>query len=629
MKRATAKRQNYALPIIILAILISVSGILLARAFYSSEPDGEIPGHNYAQETTLSLAPYRGGIYDRNHRELAINATGYSVYAHPLNIEDPDQTAAALSNILRVNKRHLLEVLKCERAFVWIARGITFNQVEMIMGLELKGVRFSSENYRAYPRNELAAQVIGFTDSDGHGVDGLELAYDHLLYSTPLSFQKKPDELTQLRFKRGAIEIDKNRASNIVLTLDRDIQALAERELCSVSAKHTIKAGTIMVMDVEDGAVLAMANYPSYNPNVFWEAKASVRRNRAITDTYELGELINFFGDVAAREEQSIQERSTSPTERVTDPSPAPLPNAIEPPSPEFLYNFILKLGFGSRTGIGLPAEDSGTLPAYDEYKEKVATLYRGEGITVTPLQIMVGFGAILNRGQLMRPRLVMEVTDSQGNLISKEESLMVKEVCAPETSEKIRVKLTRDQDQQNKRGKNFILVAACNYSKLPDDSSPGDISLDKSPGVDYIQYTLGYVPANNPKVAVLTVIEAIREEGEKGLEIECKAENIAHAALKTLTAPRAKISITPYKEKKRPVYDERDEAQSGRLFMTTKAMVMPDVRGKCMREALCMLQGYDLSLIVKGSGVAVYQSPAPGTKIQKASRCVIEFKPL
>jgi cell division protein FtsI (penicillin-binding protein 3) len=640
MKRETGKRKNYAPYIIILAILISGSGILLARAFYAGEQDKRIPGHNHTPAPALSLAPYRGGIFDRSYRELAVTATAYSVYAHPLDVDDPAQTAAALSNTLRINEKNLLKMLECEKAFVWIARRVASHQAEMIMNLKLKGIHFINENCRLYPRGSLAAQVIGFADTDGHGMEGLELAYDDLLCSTPLSLQKKCDESTRLTFNGGVTEVNTGKGNNIIMTLDSNIQTLAERVVCLAPAKDIVKAGTIIVMDIKSGAVLAMANYPSYNPNTFWEANASLRRNQAITDIYELGELTRFFGAVAAIEEQALREKSSVPAMQGRDnethvshgdtkDNENNPPESPHTPSPEFLYNFFLKLGFGNKTGICLPAENSGTLPPYSQYKGDISACYQGEGITVTPLQLITAFGAILNRGVFVSPHVVSKVTDSEGNLIKEYQCAPARQACTPETSEKISAIL---RNQQGKEDKNFILLTACNYVQTPaGNSSPDHPSLDNSSRVDYIKYLLGGVPAHNPKVAILMIIEGVPGEEEVRTKIKRQIKDIAYASLRVLTRPQAK-ALASYREKKDWGYTGREnKAQnscSQAAATATKAMVMPNVRGKSMREALYMLQGYDVSLVVTGSGVAACQSPAPGTRLRKNSRCVIEFKP-
>ncbi|TSA06962.1 MAG: PASTA domain-containing protein [Deltaproteobacteria bacterium] len=641
MKRETGKRKNYAPYIIILAILISGSGILLARAFHADEQDKKNPGHGHTPEPALSLAPYRGGIFDRSYRELAVTATAYSVYAHPLDVDDPAQTAAALSNTLRINEKDLLKMLECEKAFVWIAHRVASHQAETIKNLKLKGIHFINENCRLYPRNSLAAQIIGFADTDGHGIEGLESAYDDLLCSTPLSLQKKCDESTRLTFNGGVTEVNAGKGNNIILTLDSNIQAVAERGFCPAPAKDNIvKAGAVIVMDIKSGAVLAMANYPSYNLNTFWEANASLRRNRAVTDIYELGELARFFGAAAAIEEQTLREKSSVPAMQGRDnethvshgdtkDNEKNLSESPHTPSPEFLYNFLLKLGFGNKTGICLPAENSGTLPPYSQYKGDISAFYQGEGITVTPLQLITAFGAILNHGVFMPPHVVSKVTDSEGNLIKEYQCAPARQACTPETSEKISAIL---RNQQGKEDKNFILLTACNHVRPPAGlSSPDHPSLDNSSRVDYIKYLLGGVPADNPKVAILMIIEGAPGEEESRTKIERRIKDIAYASLRVLTRPRPK-ALSSYREKKDRGYAGREnKAQNScrqAAATATKAMVMPNVRGKSMREALYLLQGYDVSLVVTGSGVAVCQSPAPGTRLRKNSRCVIEFKP-
>ncbi len=624
MKKKPSKRaskRNVSVVIGLVAVMSGL-GILLARAYYDEKPSRWVGGRKLASAPVVSLAPHRGGIFDRHFRELAVNTTAYSICAYPLDIQDPAETAAALAGVLKIDRDELVKTLTNDAAFVWVVRRIGLKQAETVRGLNLKGISFVRENCRLYPRNNLASQVLGFADAGGHGADGVELAYDHLLAANPLSEQKRQDAPAPVVFAGVATEVDTRQGNNLILTIDADIQALAQRELYLAATKNKADCGTLIVSDVRSGAILAMANHPGYDPNTFWEADASARRNHAITDACEVRKLIKLFEGVVAAQEAAGKTQTApaaAPAERVG------IGELALGPSPRLLYDALLELGAGRKTGIPLPNEDSGSLRPYSEYEKDATALFQGEGVFFTPLQLVTAFSAMVNGGTWNPPYLLLKVADSRGRLTQAPLQSAVRRLWRPETAEEVRRFLVNGY--KSKSGSS-IQVTACSIVPGPAAAPAGDQPLDNTPAFDYIKYFLGSAPLDQPEIAVLMILEGTCR-GETSHAVTEHDTGCAMTQYVRLSrrSPKQK-SFTPCPERDYcSTYSPKREGKPSAQDRTQPA-TMPDVRGKCMREALCSLQKYDVSVAVKGSGVAVRQTPAPGTKLKKHTRCTIEFRP-
>jgi len=238
------------------------------------------------QQRTIEVSPRRGIIYDRNGHELAMSVMVNSVFAVPAEIPDQAATAALLGRILNGDSRELLARMKASHAFCWVARKVDADMAARIRALNLKGIYFQKEPKRFYPKRELAAQVVGYVGMDDEGLGGIERQYDEHLRGMP---GKMLISMDARRHWFGRVERQPDPGQNVVLTIDQNIQYIAERELQTAMEQTKAIAGTIIVTNPHTGEVLALANRPTFNPNTFNKVPAAFLKNHAVSDVYEPG----------------------------------------------------------------------------------------------------------------------------------------------------------------------------------------------------------------------------------------------------------------------------------------------------------------------------------------------------
>lgn len=385
------------------------------------------------QQRVVDLDPPRGTIYDAQGRELAVSVQVDSAYAVPPQIDDPEGTARQIARIVpEVDAKKLARQLAQDREFVWVARKLDPPVAAALRALDLPGLFFLPESKRYYPMRELAAQVLGYVGTDNHGLAGLELLYDEMVAG-------KPGKRTVLRDARRGTVISPDLSFaepepglDLHLTLDAAVQHIVERELARSVEERGATRGSVIILDPATGAVLAMATYPSFDPNHFEDFSPSRWRNRAIMDVYEPGSTFKIVTAAAALESGKVRPEDIFDCEmggivlrstRIRDHKPfgrltfaevlAKSSNvgtikAALLVGDEGLYRTITGFGFGRATGIDLPGEGSGIVHPLSKWGPLAkAYVSFGQGISVTPLQLAAATAAVANEGTLLKPYVV------------------------------------------------------------------------------------------------------------------------------------------------------------------------------------------------------------------------------
>ena len=377
---------------------------------------------------TVEIAASRGMVTDRNGEPLAISTPVESIWANPPVVLAQPARIAELAAALDVDAQSLQQRLKARagREFVYLRRRMPPGDAQRVLDLKIDGVNSQREYRRYYPAGELTAHVLGYTNIDDHGQEGLELAFDQWLAG-------KPGAKRVIRDRRGrvveTVELVKEaeQGRELKLTLDRRLQHLASRELKAAVTEHRAQSGSVVIVEVATGEVLAMVNYPSYNPNAGRGARAGSRRNRAVTDVIEPGSVAKPFTVAAALESgkftPTTQIDTTSGVMKVgrytvrdihdygmvdltrllTKSSNVAAARIAAQLEDDHLYDMFHRFGFGESTGSGFPGEVAGVLPAADGWSDiEKATLSFGYGMSVTPLQLAQAYAAIGNGGRLV-----------------------------------------------------------------------------------------------------------------------------------------------------------------------------------------------------------------------------------
>ena len=396
------------------------------------------------QQRTFEVAPRRGVLYDRNLRELAVTVLAESVYAVPSELGDNRANVAELvAGIVHsdptdsfTTQSSILARLNASRNFAWVARKLTPEQAQRVRELNLKGVYLQKEFKRFYPNSDLAAQTLGYVGVDDTGLGGLEREYDDEMHGTP------GHVLTAVDAKRHAMGSEEREplpGENLVLTIDTNIQYMAERALDAQMEKMKAAHGTVVVQDVHTGQILALAIAPRFNPNDLRHQDASLLKNLAVSDIYEPGstfklvtysaaidgagvqptDIVDCQGGAMTMYGRTLHDDKSDHFGRVTvqyalehssDVGAAKM--ALKLGANKF-YDYIRAFGFGDRSGVELPSETRGLLRAPKKWgATSILSISIGQEVGVTPVQLVTMVSAIANGGTYLPPHILLQGTD-------------------------------------------------------------------------------------------------------------------------------------------------------------------------------------------------------------------------
>lgn len=479
------------------------------------------------------LKPQRGIIWDRKMREMAANIESDSLYAVPSKIDDTRTLTRKLAPLTRVSSKHLNMTLlkKKHKDFIWIDRKMdaeTAHEVRQLldkMGYDALG--FIPESRRYYPKGRIAAHLLGFTNIDNDGISGLELTYNEYLKGEMTNISVGTDA----RGNRLSRNIkDAVSGHNLLLTIDEGIQYIVERELSDAMAEWKAKAAVAVMMNPMTGEILAMANRPTYDPNFAGESRDYAKRNRAITDLYEPGSTLKTVLAAAALEEGIVDlddEFDVSKGYIVVGGKPIrdvhkheiiTFQEVIQRSSnvgavqvglklgEEKYYHYIKSFGFGDKTGIDFPGEVRGLLRKTRDWSgTSLAALSIGQEIGVTPLQVLSAYAVIANGGVLIRPYIVSDIISPAGNIVKRVTPETGKRIISRRTAGAVKDMLKKVVEEGGTAKRAYIkgnLVAGKTGTAQIFDHKAGRYSRDK-----YVSSFVGFVPADDPKIALIIVI--------------------------------------------------------------------------------------------------------------------------
>ncbi|MDZ4201064.1 MAG: penicillin-binding protein 2 [Gallionella sp.] len=426
-KSIPAKLPGWRATVLFVALLCGLAG-LLGRGVYLQGIHNDFLQEkgNARYSRVVEVSAHRGMISDRNGDPLAVSTPVESVWASPADVVADNKQVKQLALILGVGVEELKNRLfDASRDFVYLKRQLPPDQAEKVAALNLPGVSLRREYRRYYPAGEEAAQLLGFTGMDDNGQEGLELAFQEQLAGKPGSQRVIKDRRGRIVEDAGSLRAPKPGA-DIALSMDVKIQYLAYRELADAVREHRAKAGAVVVLDARSGEVLALANYPGYNPNNRGKARPQAMRNRAITDLFEPGSTMKPFTVAAAIEQGKVRPDSLINTEhgvmtvgnrKIHDSHPETMLTvsqiiqkssnigsakmALMLPS-ETLWQSLSDSGFGAPTGSNFPGEASGRLRAPKSWRPiEQATMSYGHGLSVNLLQLARAYTVFANGGEL------------------------------------------------------------------------------------------------------------------------------------------------------------------------------------------------------------------------------------
>lgn len=509
--------------------------------------------------TSFSIEGERGNIYDRNLKKLVVNVNVQSLFAIPPKIENPREAALKISLILNLETKEVLDKLNQKRPFVWIKRKLNETEVEEIKKLNLEGLDFLKESKRFYPKNYLASNLMGFVGIDNQGLEGLELFFDQELKGLPGLVVLERDALGG-KIPLSIKELNTHRDGNsIVLTIDEVIQYITEEALDKAFQKYKAKAGVAIVVEPKTGEVLAIAVRPSYDPNYFNKYALDLWRNLAIANAYEPGSTFKIVTIATALEEGVVklddqfyckgwtnynrhifhdihQHGTQNLTDIVKNSCNVGVIQVGTRLEQKVFEKSIRRFGFGTLTEINLPGEVNGLIRSSKDWsKISLASISIGQEISITPIQLIMAISAIANRGTLMKPLIVKEILDSNQNSVKVFKSKPVRQVVSVETA----LTMTKILEQ-------VVIDGTGREAKLDEYQVAGktgtgqifDFATGKYSNSAYTSLFVGYVPAENPKISILILLDQPKGSYYGGTVAAPVFKEIASKVLSYLSIP-------------------------------------------------------------------------------------------
>lgn len=629
---------------------------VIGRAFYLQILQHEelIKKAEKQHQRVVPLTPARGAIMDCRGTPLAVSVEMASCFAEPRHIQDIDGTAAVLSPFLGVPKQEIVKKLSANRNFVWLERRLPPEQATRIKNLKLRGIGFLPESKRFYPNVEVAANVIGFTGVDPSGLEGVELKYDSVILGNTGYVITERDALGRDIDLKNAVIKKSEPGKNIVLTLDKNIQYIAEKELAKAVTGSGAKNGMALVMESDTGKVLGMANYPSFNPNSYSRYSPAQLRNRAVSDSFEPGSTFKVFLVAAALEEKvikpgdvfncengsyTIADRTIHDTHSYSRLSVADILKYSSNIGAakigarlgdERLFRYLRNFGFGERTGIDLPGESPGNLREKRHwYGVDLATISFGQGVSASALQLTSAVSAVANGGVLMKPYIVERILDDSGREVQRFEPQALRRVISEDTSRKV-ARMMEGVTTSGGTGTNaavdgFRVAGKTGTAQKVDPVTHGYSATKRTASF------IGFIPADKPKLTILVVIDEPKTSPYGGVVAAPAFREIALNAL-------CYLKVTPQgatgkaarvvEAKASPAPPQGEDLEEVRPDAPTEGEIMPNFRGMSMRRVMQVMEKRNLNIRLMGSGRAVEQNPPPGQKIRGADEVWIKFTP-
>jgi cell division protein FtsI (penicillin-binding protein 3) len=619
--------------------------------------------------TSIPLIPKRGVILDRTGSELAVSIATKSIFVQPGKLKSPGTAAKLLAPRVSRSARELKKLFAAEKGFVWVRRQMPSTAAEeavrevreALAALDpdtrgkasaIDGIGTVEEPKRFYPNRELASSLLGFTNLDSEGIEGIELSLNKYLRGERAYLLCERDARGRLITPASTpVEVN-SKGHSVTLTIDRNIQHIADRELQAAVARYDAQGGVALVLSPKTGEILAMTTAPSFNPNAPGRAPASSRRNRVLTDCFEPGSTFKVFtlasalemGAVGMAEKIFCENGAYSgyagrvihdthkygwltPPDILKYSSNIGVVKINERMNGDRFYDMIRAFGFGTRTGIELEGEVPGISPSRSVFARRIrrATVSFGQGISVTPLQLAVAMSAVVNGGKMMKPYVVREIRDPEGKTVFREEPRELRRVLSPKTSAQMREILgtvvQEDGTGTQARIKGFLVGGKTGTAQKVEPGT-GKYSTTRRTAS-----FVGFLPLQDPELLILVVIDEPHGQVYGGV-VAAPAFN--QIAVKTayylgIQPTEAIASAAPADAPGRTAPDGTRVTQVS-TAVPSSLMIMPDLTGLSMGRVADLMSRYSVKISLSGSGVARAQTPDPGTVLLPGTECAVRF---
>lgn len=655
----------------VLGLLIFLGfGAVFLRLVWLQIIENEELAKRSMNQVTGKVTKYspRGAILDCNGEELAVSIMSKSLYVDPVEMQDNPQkgkperdvkrlSADLLAGVLQMKADELYADFTTEARFIWLKRTMEPKDAEEVERLirenKLPGLHFLEESKRYYTKKSMAAQVLGFVGTDDNGLSGLELVLDSVVKGAETQQQEVVDALGRPMGDSGFNKARPQKMASVYLTLDSKIQFVLEDALDKAMKDTHAASAAVILMDPNTGAILGMANRPSFDPNTFYKFPATSWTNRAVSTIYEPGSVFKPIVGV-----MGLTEKVITPTTMLNDTGSiqiadrkisnwdgegmglVPFQDVIKYSintgmvqlgmklGAQRMIDYSKKFGFGSVTGVELPGEEGGILYDPDQmYQPDIATMAIGQGIAVTPLQMLRAICAIANGGELLQPYIIDKIVMPDGRVLRKGEKHVVRRVLTEDVAAQMRAMM--EQVVASGGGR----TAAIKGYRIAGKTGTAE-KLAEHGGYaagKYIASFVGFVPADKPQYAMLIMLDT-PQGAFYGSQVS------APVFRDTLQQILVAKGIQPSNSEGLPSFEQHAPsaiqssvpaaAQMPQMEILPDGNVrLPDFTGLDMRQTAELFQQGRLILVPYGSGRASKQAQPPGTVVAEGTRLEIWFE--
>jgi cell division protein FtsI (penicillin-binding protein 3) len=629
------------------------------------------------QLSSIETSATRGPVLDRQGRELARSVETASFFADPREVLNSNETAKQIAAITGQDRAELAQrldtAIDARKQFIWIARRVDIEAAKKLDAMELKGIYSRKEPKRYYPNDSLAAHVLGFVGMEETGLGGVEQFYNEKIRGESGKVFLERDGSSERRIF-DSYEVRPNPGQTVVLTIDQTIQYRTEQALGAAVTRAHAKSGTAIVMDPRTGEILALANAPSFDPNKSQESSAEARTNGALQNIYEPGSTFKIVAYSAAIEKGLVKPEDkidcqmgqiTVAGRLIHDHHPfgvLTIADALAQSSNvgaiklgllvgnDSMYDYMKRLGFGSRTGIDLTGESPGILRSLNRWQpSSIGSLAMGQEIGVTALQMATAYCVLANDGLLVKPHLVRELRSPDG-VVMFQAKTETRRALKAETTAALRNMLEGVTLRGTAKKAQLAGYTAAGKTGTAQKIDPKTHAYSAT---KYIGSFVGFAPVSNPAVVIIVVIDEPQGSYHGGDVAAPVFREIAEQILPDLSvSPDVEIKSPPQSiaQTSRPSPQQLQEEQqqtearvatlpkvAARSFSgqtkevvfamaTKRAALMPDLRGQSVRDVLRMCQQLGLRLEARGEGHALRQNPAAGSEVDPGLVVRVDF---
>ncbi len=631
------------------------------------------------QQDVIEVSPVRGLVLDRQGRELARSVDVESFFAVPGEVENIEEAATRLSPVLAVDhgeiEARLREAGEAHRKFVWVARKLEAARAEKIHELKLAGIHSVKESKRFYPNGELAAHVLGFVGLDEVGLAGVEQVYNGRIRGEAGKLFLEADAH---RHAYESYEVQSRPGQAVELSLDQMVQYRTERALASALERTRAKSGSAIVLDPHTGEILALASAPTFDPNDARNASPRARLNGALQNIYEPGSTFKIIVYAAAIERGLVRPEDhvdcqmgsiTVAGRLIHDHHPfgsLTIASALAQSSnvaaiklglrvgDASMYDYITRFGFGARTGVELPGETAGLVRAVGRWQpSSIGSVAMGQEVGVTPVQMAAAFAALANDGVRVAPHLVREIRDPDGSVLFRAAPER-RRVISTETARTLRGMLEGVTLNGTAKRAQLDGYTAAGKTGTAQKIDPKTKAYSKT---RYVGSFAGFAPVEDPAVVIIVVIDepvgayhggdvaapVFREIAEQILPdlnvapdttLKSAPDLIAQTRLAAEAVRNAREEIERENEERQGTMPQEVAPGDARratgevvyALATKHAVLMPDLRGRSLRDTARVCAQLGLRLEARGEGRALWQTPAAGAEVDAGQIVRIDF---